>query len=268
MKGRKIIIRILKQIVAERRASSTVQDNILAELLGNGRTKFHLNEEQIFDQVFTLLHSGYETVSTTSMMTLKYLHDHPKILEELREEHLALRERKRPEEPIDWNDFNSMRFTRAVILEASRLASIVNGVLRKTVKDVELNGFIIPKGWRIYVSTTNINYDPLHYPEPFKFNPWRWLADKSLESHNFCFLFGGGPRQCPGKEFGMFLVSSFLHYFVTRYSFAAFLYCLIDISGILYASTYILFFLAVLFGQSESFAKASILFADGSKSKK
>lgn len=27
-----------------------------------------------------------------------------------------------------------------VILEASRLASIVNGVLRKTVKDIELNG--------------------------------------------------------------------------------------------------------------------------------
>lgn len=98
---------------------------------------------------------------------------------------------------------------------------------------------------------------------------WNWMqADKSLESHNFCFLFGGGPRQCPGKEFGMFLVSSFLHYFATRYRFAAFLYCLIDISGILYASTYILFFLAVLFGQSESFAKASILFADGSKSKK
>lgn len=30
------------------------------------------------------MYSGYETVSTTSMMGVKYLHDHPKVLEELR----------------------------------------------------------------------------------------------------------------------------------------------------------------------------------------
>ena len=30
------------------------------------------------------------------------------------EEHLAIRERKKPEEPIDWNDYKSMSFTRAV----------------------------------------------------------------------------------------------------------------------------------------------------------
>ncbi|KAB1206771.1 hypothetical protein CJ030_MR7G013482 [Morella rubra] len=35
----------LEQIVAERRASPTAQDDILAEHLGNGRTKFHLNDE-------------------------------------------------------------------------------------------------------------------------------------------------------------------------------------------------------------------------------
>jgi cytochrome P450 len=36
------------------------------------------------DQVFTLLYSGYETVSITTMMAIKYLHDHPKALQELR----------------------------------------------------------------------------------------------------------------------------------------------------------------------------------------
>ncbi|KAF4352131.1 hypothetical protein G4B88_015041 [Cannabis sativa] len=55
-------------------------------------------------------------------------------------EHLAIREKKKPEDPIDLNDLKSMRFTRAVIFETSRLATIVNGVLRKTTKDMELNG--------------------------------------------------------------------------------------------------------------------------------
>ncbi|GMY22918.1 cytochrome P450 85A1-like [Fagus crenata] len=116
----------------------------------------------------------------------------------LEEEHLAIRERKKPDEPIDWNDYKSMSFTRAVILETSRLATVVNGVLRKTTQDVELNGFFIPKGWKIYLFTRGINYDSSFYPEPSTFNPWRWL-DKSLESHKHCFLFGAGGRLCPGK---------------------------------------------------------------------
>ena len=46
--------------------------------------KYKLNEEQIIDQVITVFYSGYETVSTTSMMAVKFLHDHPKVLQQLR----------------------------------------------------------------------------------------------------------------------------------------------------------------------------------------
>ncbi|GAB4827989.1 hypothetical protein Ancab_034876 [Ancistrocladus abbreviatus] len=155
-------------------------------------------------------------VSTTSMMAVKYLHDHPQVLHELRKEHLVIRARKNPDDPIDWEDYKSMSFTRAVIFETSRLATIVNGVLRKTTQDMEINGFVIPKGWRIYVYTREVNYDPYLYPDPFTFNPWRWM-DKGLESQNCFLIFGGGTRQCPGKELGVAEISTFLHYFVTRY---------------------------------------------------
>ncbi|KAL5759342.1 hypothetical protein ACOSP7_017867 [Xanthoceras sorbifolium] len=215
--GRKRVIRLLTKIMKERRASSVTHNDMLDELLRNEDSNYKLSDEEIIDQVITILYSGYETVSKTTMMAIKYLHDHPRALQELRDEHLAIRKRKRPEDPIDWNDYKSMSFTRAVIFETSRLATIVNGVLRETTKDVELNGFIIPKGWRIYVYTREINYDPFLYPEPFTFNPWRWLDNKSLESHNYCFIFGGGTRLCPGKELGITKISMFLHHFVTRY---------------------------------------------------
>ncbi|KAH0851800.1 hypothetical protein HID58_015243 [Brassica napus] len=178
--------------------------------------RYPLTDEEIRDQVVTILYSGYETVSTTSMMALKYLHDHPKALEELRREHLTIRERKRQDDPLDLENVKSMKFTRAVILETSRLATIVNGVLRKTTRDMEINGYLIPKGWRIYVYTREINYDTNLYKDPLIFNPWRWM-EKSLESQNSCFVFGGGTRLCPGKELGIVEISSFLHYFVTRY---------------------------------------------------
>ncbi|CAK9142436.1 unnamed protein product [Ilex paraguariensis] len=214
--ARKNIIKIMEQIIKKRRASSMNHDDMLDNLVRNVDSKYELSDEEIIDQTITILYSGYETVSTTSMMAIKYLHDHPRALQELRDEHFMIQNGKKPEEPIEWTDYKSMTFTHAVIFETLRLATIVNGVLRKTTKEMKLKGFVIPKEWRIYVYTREINYDPILYPEPLTFNPWRWL-DKSLESHRYCFLFGGGSRLCPGKELGIVTISTFLHYFVTRY---------------------------------------------------
>ncbi|MBA0758249.1 hypothetical protein Gotri_021263 [Gossypium trilobum] len=215
--ARQNILKILGQLIEKRRDSEESHKDMLGYLMRNDDNNRHkLSDDEIIDQIITILYSGYETVSTTSMMAVKYLHDHPTVLEELRKEHMGIRERKRADEPIEWNDIKSMRFTRAVIFETSRLATIVNGVLRKTTQEMELNGYVIPKGWRIYVYTREVNYDPFLYPDPLAFNPWRWM-DKGLESQNYFLIFGGGTRQCPGKELGIAEISTFLHYFVTRY---------------------------------------------------
>uniref|UniRef100_A0A7N0T0T1 Cytochrome P450 n=2 Tax=Kalanchoe fedtschenkoi TaxID=63787 RepID=A0A7N0T0T1_KALFE len=213
--GRSNIVKMLSQLIEKRRAKSSVIYNDMLSLLIQD-SKYQLTDEEVVDQVITILYSGYETVSTTSMMAVKYLTDHPQVLQELRDEHLAIRSRKGLMDPIDWDDYKSMSLTRAVIFETLRLATVINGVLRRTTEEMELNGFVIPKGWKIYVYTREINYDPFLYPEPLAFNPRRWLV-KDLEHHNYCFLFGGGGRLCPGKELGIVSISLFLHYFVTNY---------------------------------------------------
>ncbi|XP_016466885.2 cytochrome P450 85A1-like [Nicotiana tabacum] len=214
--ARKNIVSILRKLIEDRRTSKKIQQDMLGFMMNEETNRYKLTDDEMIDQIITILYSGYETVSTTSMMAIKYLHDHPKALDELRKEHMAIREKKRPEDPIDYNDYKAMRFTRAVIFETSRLATIVNGVLRKTTQDMELNGYIIPKGWRIYVYAREVNYDSRFYPDAYTFNPWRWL-DKSLEYQNSFLIFGGGTRLCPGKELGVAEISTFLHYFVTRY---------------------------------------------------
>ncbi|CAL5186597.1 unnamed protein product [Lathyrus oleraceus] len=216
VQARKDLLSMLRQILEERKASNESYKDMLSCLMKTDENKYKLNDDEILDLELTLMYSGYETVSTTSMMALKFLHDNPKALEEIRKEHLAIRERKKPNEPINFDELKSMKFTRAVILETSRLATVVNGVLRKTTHDVELNGYLIPKGWRIYVFTREINYDTSQYHDPLSFNPWRWM-EKNLESHNYFFLFGGGTRLCPAKELGITEISTFLHYILTRY---------------------------------------------------
>ncbi|KAF8105715.1 hypothetical protein N665_0157s0278 [Sinapis alba] len=216
IQARNNIDRLLTKLMQERRESGETYTDMLGYLMKKEDNRYLLTDKEIRDQVLTILYSGYETVSVTSMMALKYLHDHPKALEELRREHLTIRDRKRPDEPLNFDDIKSMKFTRAVIFETSRLATVVNGVLRKTTHDLELNGHLIPKGWRIYVYTREINYDTSLYEDPMIFNPWRWM-EKKKESMSYFLLFGGGARHCPGKELGISEVSSFIHYFVTRY---------------------------------------------------
>ena len=84
LQARKNIHKILRQIVEERAASRKTHNDMFAELIGNEKSRYRLTEEQVFDQIFTILYSGYETVSVTTMMAIKYLHDHPKARQQLR----------------------------------------------------------------------------------------------------------------------------------------------------------------------------------------
>ncbi|KAK9090836.1 hypothetical protein Sjap_024013 [Stephania japonica] len=217
--ARKNIISILRGIIEERRASPSSHNDMLECLLRPEDSRHKLTDDEIIDQVITIVYSGYETVSTTSMMALKYLHDHPKALQEIREEHLAIRSRKQPGDPIDWNDFKSMRFTRAVIIETMRLATIVNGVLRKTTREMQLNGFVIPKGGESIQRLSNRMLGSINIQDEtyIAIHIVMSVMDKSMESQNYFMLFGGGTRLCPGKELGIAEISTFLHYFLTRY---------------------------------------------------
>ncbi|GAB2288945.1 hypothetical protein Dimus_023251 [Dionaea muscipula] len=216
IKARKNIVNMLRKLIEERRASGDKEQDMLSCILKTEQNNYNLDDEEIIDLIISLLYSGNQTVSTTSMMAIKYLHDHRQALDELRKEHMGIRAKKSSVDPINWEDYRSMKFTRAVILETSRLASIATGILRMTTRDMEINGYLIPKGWRIFVYNRDVNYDPYLYPDPFAFNPWRWM-DGNLETHPYFFTFGGGTRHCLGKELGIMEISTFLHYLVTRY---------------------------------------------------
>lgn len=81
------MVATLKEVLAKRRSSSATHVDILDQLMRNEDLKYKLNDEEIIDQIITFLYSGYETVSTTTMMAVKYLHDNRRVLEEVRVSH-------------------------------------------------------------------------------------------------------------------------------------------------------------------------------------
>lgn len=74
----------MRQLIEERRISKDTHQDMLGGLMKSDENKHQLDDAEIVDQIITILYSGYETVSTTSMMAIKYLHDHPRALQELR----------------------------------------------------------------------------------------------------------------------------------------------------------------------------------------
>lgn len=84
LQARERIIRILSQLLEERRAFHETHLDMLGCLMKKEDNRYILRDEEIIDLIITIMYSGYETVSTTSMMAVKYLHDHPNVLKELR----------------------------------------------------------------------------------------------------------------------------------------------------------------------------------------
>ncbi|MBA0734923.1 hypothetical protein Gogos_018811 [Gossypium gossypioides] len=127
------------------------------------------------------------------------------------------KQKKESGEDYSWTDYLSLPFTQNVISETLRMANIINGVWRKALKDIDIKGYLIPKGWCVLTSFISVHMDEENYRNPYLFEPWRWEKIGAAANNNSFTPFGGGQRLCPGLELSRLEVSIFLHHLVTTY---------------------------------------------------
>ncbi|XP_057815324.2 3beta,22alpha-dihydroxysteroid 3-dehydrogenase isoform X2 [Cryptomeria japonica] len=211
-------VNVMKKIIEERRRKpqseqKDILDALLADSDQNGEK---IPDSIIYNNIMNLFGAGEETSPMAMMCAVKYIYECPKALDQLREEHYAIRKMKASRESLTWNDYtNCMTFTHQVINETLRLVNPAAGVNRKAVKDVEFKGYFFPKGWLVFPYFRNVHLDEAVYPDPLTFNPWRW--EKKIPSMYYT-PFGGGPRICAGQELAKLEIAIFLHYLVTQFT--------------------------------------------------
>ncbi|MBV8940834.1 MAG: cytochrome P450, partial [Solirubrobacterales bacterium] len=74
---------------------------------------------------------------------------------------------------------------------------------RRTVRDVTLEGVRVPAEIGVHYSSWVTHHLPRLYPDPFRFDPDRFLPDREASLPRGAYVpFGGGSRMCLGKRFG------------------------------------------------------------------
>ncbi|KAF3326880.1 cytochrome P450 90D2-like protein [Carex littledalei] len=223
LKAKKKMASLIQKIIQEKRQrnaskrSCNAQDaiDVLMEYSDD-----ELTDDLISDNMIDLMIPAEDSVPVLVTLATKYLSECPLALKQLEEENMQLKKQKEDSgEPLEWTDYMSLSFTQHVITETLRLGNIITGIMRKAVRDVEIKGHLIPKGWCMFVYFRSIHLDNEIYDDPYKFNPWRW---KERETSTSTFMpFGGGQRLCPGIDLARLEAAIFLHHLVTTFSWVA-----------------------------------------------
>ncbi|XP_057473643.1 3-epi-6-deoxocathasterone 23-monooxygenase CYP90D1-like [Actinidia eriantha] len=222
LQARKRMVGLVHRIIQAKRSSGISEiPRDVADVLLNDASEL-LTDDLISDNMIDLMIPGEDSVPVLMTLAIKYLSDCPAALHQLTEENLKLKRLKdQLGKPLCWSDYLSLPFTQCVITETLRMGNVIVGVMRKAMKDVEIKGYLIPKGWCVFTYFRSVHLDESLYDWPYQFNPWRW-QDRDMSSNNSSFTpFGGGQRLCPGLDLARLEVSIFLHHFVTHFRWVA-----------------------------------------------
>ncbi|CAI9259198.1 unnamed protein product [Lactuca saligna] len=222
MKARDGMFEMLDTIIARRRNGSDMKQDFLGSLIkkhgkegSEGKDDDEkLTDAQMKDNILTLLIAGHDTTTAALTWLVKFLGENHAALDQLREEHMEIRSKRKSGSNLTWSEVNNMPYTAKVVSETLRRATILPWYSRKAAMDFEIDGYRIKKGWSVNLDVVSIHHDPQVFADPHKFDPSRF--DDPLRS--FSFLgFGNGPRMCPGMNLAKLEISIFIHHLVCRY---------------------------------------------------
>jgi cytochrome P450 len=98
----------------------------------------------------------------------------------------------------------NLEYTQRMLNETLRFYPPTWIFTREAVKDDVIEGYPIPAGATLLISPIVTHHLPEYWPEPERFDPDRFLPERSASRHRYAFLpFGAGPHLCIGKNFAM-----------------------------------------------------------------
>jgi cytochrome P450 len=191
--ARRVIDAYLFDLIRARRTSHQ-GDDLLSQLVRNPT----LTDDLIRDQMLTLLIAGHDTTTALLAWSFYLLGAHPDMRWRARDEVDAFLS----EAPPAADDIDRLAFLENVVRETLRLYPPIHLGNRQLVANLNASGEELRAGERLLHSIYLTHRDPKHWPEPDRFDPYRFEADPSPPAYVY-LPFGGGPRNCIGAYYGL-----------------------------------------------------------------
>jgi cytochrome P450 len=158
-----------------------------------------LADDEICHELVLFMLAGHDTTSTTLTYALWSLGHYREIQERVRAEVAAL-----GDHALTPDDVGKLPFTVRVLHEALRLCPPAAGTMRSPTRDIVVDGYRVKAKTIAIVSFYGLHYDPALWADPLRFDPDRFLPERSQRRNRWQYLpFGGGPRSCIGDHFAM-----------------------------------------------------------------
>ncbi|MGO1050821.1 cytochrome P450 [Crossiella sp. CA198] len=158
-----------------------------------------MTEQQVFDEVITLLTAGIETSALALGWIFHELGRNPEVEARL---HAELDE-VLGGRPVTFADLPRLEYTRRVATEGLRMYSLWL-LMRRANREVDLGGLRLQPGDEVIVSPYTMHFDERSFPDPDRFDPDRWSPERTAAVPEGAYIpFGAGMRQCIGNSFAL-----------------------------------------------------------------
>ncbi len=201
VRGHRYLDARIRRFIHDRRMTSERPHDLLSLLLAAVDQEGHpLRDEEIRDQLTTILLAGHETTANALTWAWFLLSQWPKVRAEMAHELATVVGDRLPNAA----DIAHLRYTKMIWDETLRLyppAWLLHTRVSRS-EDRLPSGALLHQGSRIFLSPWSLHRNPRWFPEPNRFDPDRFSVEANRQRLAFSYVpFGAGGRHCLGESF-------------------------------------------------------------------
>ncbi|KAK3090229.1 hypothetical protein FSP39_010220 [Pinctada imbricata] len=172
--------------------------------------------DEVTANAFLFFLAGYDTTANTLSFMAYNLAMYP----ECQEKCIAEVDRVLGQDKPNYDNVLKLQYLDNCMNETLRMYGPASATNREVLEDCEIAGYKVPKGCALNIPIFVIHHDPEYWPEPYKFDPDRFLPEEKEKRHPYAFLpFGHGPRNCIGMRLAYLEAKAAIASILRKYRF-------------------------------------------------
>ncbi len=213
LRGRRYLENFIGNLVAEKRRG-TGNDFFTQICAAKGDDGEMLTDREVIDHMIFLLFAAHDTTTSTLTSLVYRLAKHPEWQQKLRDEFNAIGKAH-----LNYDDLEKMEQTALVFRETLRMHPPLPTIPRRAIRDVEFQGYKIPKNAAVGVVPLHTHYMPEYWSNPYQFDPERFGPERAEHKKHFYqwVPFGGGHHKCLGLNFAEIQSKVFLYHLLRNF---------------------------------------------------